>query len=103
MKYIIDDKRYHFRSAFNTETGAYARTGILDENGKDKYQNGILMRKRYLMAKVTIPTKDTLLDKDFEEQMKSSAFASKINADISAYAGKTIAVLCDSFYSNDMD
>ena len=35
MKYIIDDKKYHFKSAFDTETGAYVRTGIIDENGKD--------------------------------------------------------------------
>ena len=35
MRYIINDARYHFRSAFDTETGAYVRTGILDENGKD--------------------------------------------------------------------
>lgn len=35
MRYIIDDKKYHFRSAFDTRTGAYARTGILDEDGND--------------------------------------------------------------------
>ena len=35
MKYIINDKKYHFKSAFDTETGAYVRTGILDDNGKD--------------------------------------------------------------------
>ncbi len=35
MKYIIEDRKYHFRSAFNTETGAYVRSGILDENGND--------------------------------------------------------------------
>ena len=35
MKYIIKDQKYHFCSAFDTETGAYVRTGILDENGKD--------------------------------------------------------------------
>lgn len=35
MYYIINDKKYHFRSAFDTETGAYVRTGILDENGRD--------------------------------------------------------------------
>ncbi len=35
MKYIIEDKQYHFKSAFDTETGAYVRTGILDANGKD--------------------------------------------------------------------
>ena len=35
MKYIINDKRYRFRSAFDTETGAYIRTGILDADGRD--------------------------------------------------------------------
>ena len=35
MRYIIDDEKYHFKSAFDTETGAYIRTGILDENGVD--------------------------------------------------------------------
>ena len=35
MKYIIADKKYRFRSAFDTETGAYVRTGILDEDGRD--------------------------------------------------------------------
>ncbi len=35
MRYIISDEKFHFKSAFDTETGAYVRTGILDENGKD--------------------------------------------------------------------
>lgn len=35
MKYIINDEKYHFKSAFDTETGAYVRTGILDEDGHD--------------------------------------------------------------------
>ena len=35
MRYIIDDHKYCFKSAFNTDTGEYVRTGILDENGKD--------------------------------------------------------------------
>ena len=35
LRYIIHDKRYHFKSAFDTETGAYVRTGVLDVNGKD--------------------------------------------------------------------
>lgn len=35
MRYIIEDEKYHFKYAFDTETGAYVRTGILDENGKD--------------------------------------------------------------------
>ena len=35
MRYRIIDKRYRFQSAFDTETGAYVRTGILDDNGRD--------------------------------------------------------------------
>ena len=35
MKYIIKDSKYKFVSAFDTDTGAYIRTGILDENNKD--------------------------------------------------------------------
>ena len=35
MRYIIEDEKYRFKSAFDTETGAYVRTGVLDENGKD--------------------------------------------------------------------
>lgn len=35
MKYTIQDKKYRFISAFDTDTGAYVRTGILDRNGKD--------------------------------------------------------------------
>ena len=35
MKYIIHDTKYRFKTAFNTKSGAYIRTGILDEKGKD--------------------------------------------------------------------
>lgn len=35
VRYIIYDKKYRFRSAFDTKTGAYVRTGVLDENGRD--------------------------------------------------------------------
>ena len=35
MKYRITDKKYRFYSIFDTETGAYLRTGILDDKGKD--------------------------------------------------------------------
>ena len=35
MRYVITDKKYRFKSAFDTKTGAYVRTGVLDENGKD--------------------------------------------------------------------
>lgn len=35
MKYRIVDRKYRFVSAFDTETGAYVRTGVLDDKGKD--------------------------------------------------------------------
>ncbi len=35
MKYRIIDKKYRFYSIFDTGTGAYLRSGILDEQGKD--------------------------------------------------------------------
>lgn len=35
MKYIIKDTQFGFATAFDTETGAYVRTGILDERGRD--------------------------------------------------------------------
>ncbi len=35
MRYIIEDKKYKFKSIFDTESGFYVRTGVLDENGKD--------------------------------------------------------------------
>lgn len=35
MQYTIKDAKYHFVSAFDTETGVYVRTGVLDEDGKD--------------------------------------------------------------------
>lgn len=35
VRYIIKDEKYHFVSAFDMQTGAYVRTGVLDDNGKD--------------------------------------------------------------------
>ena len=35
MKYRIFDEKYRFIYSFDTETGFYMRTGILDEEGKD--------------------------------------------------------------------
>ena len=35
MRYIVHDKKYSFKYAFDTLTGAYIRTGVLDEKGKD--------------------------------------------------------------------
>lgn len=35
MRYVISDSKYHFKSAFDTETGSYVRTGIIDQSGRD--------------------------------------------------------------------
>ena len=35
MRYVIRDAKYRFHSAFDTVTGAYVRTGILDDSGND--------------------------------------------------------------------
>lgn len=35
MRYVMTDKKYRFRTAFDMKTGAYIRTGVLDEAGKD--------------------------------------------------------------------
>lgn len=35
MRYIITDKKYKFVTAFDTRNGAYVRTGIIDDTGKD--------------------------------------------------------------------
>ena len=35
MKYVVQDNKHHFKYAFDTETGAYVRTGVLDDNGRD--------------------------------------------------------------------
>lgn len=35
MRYTITDEKYNYKYAFDTETGIYIRTGILDEKGND--------------------------------------------------------------------
>ena len=35
MRYKIVDKKYHFVSAFDADTGAYVRTGVLGDEGRD--------------------------------------------------------------------
>jgi len=74
----------------------------VNEDGSDRYENGVLYRKRYLMAKITIPTEEELLGTSLEDQLQTSSFVSKINEDISDYSDKTIAVLVERFFSKDM-
>jgi radical SAM protein with 4Fe4S-binding SPASM domain len=35
MKYVIEDKKYKFKFFFDTHTGTYVRTGVLDRDGRD--------------------------------------------------------------------
>ena len=35
MRYAFEDKKYNFRYFFDSVTGAYIRTGILDDDGND--------------------------------------------------------------------
>lgn len=35
MRYVIEDKKYGFKSMFDTQTGRYVRTGVLDQDGND--------------------------------------------------------------------
>ena len=35
MRYVIEDKVYHFKYAFDDETGAFVRTVILDTDRND--------------------------------------------------------------------
>lgn len=35
MRITTYDEAYHYKYCFDTETGAYIRIGILDENGRD--------------------------------------------------------------------
>ena len=74
----------------------------LNKDGSDRYENGILYRKRYLMAKITLSEESTLIGTSFDEQMESSAFIKAISARKSEYAGKTITVLSEQFFSKEM-
>ena len=70
-----------------------------NEDGTDLYVEGVLYRKRYLMAKITIPEDGNLLGTDFDDQLDSSAFVKSINARKSEYSGKTITVLAEKFFA----
>ena len=35
IRYSFTDSNYHFKYFFDDETGAYIRTGVLDQNGND--------------------------------------------------------------------
>ena len=59
MKYRLIDKKYGFISIFDTETGAYLRTGILDKNGKD---TGVDLKLKSLMGIDNATNEDVYVD-----------------------------------------
>lgn len=97
-----DDGNYTVKKGYYTVSRGILTLTSVNEDGTDRYENGVLYRKRYLMAKITIPEGEELLGTNLEEQLENSAFSEKINADISDYSGKTIAVLVESFFSKEL-
>lgn len=96
------DGKYTVKAASYTLSNGILTMISLDANGQPRYQDGMLMRKRYLMAKVTIPKGDTLIGTSMEDQINSSAFAKRVNENMSEYAGKTVAVLSEQFFAQKM-
>ena len=98
--YTADEKgEYTVKSSYYTISNGIMCVVSLDKNGRERYVDGVLVRKRYLMAKVSVSSSDDLLGTDLDEQMESSFFVKGIKAEKDAYAGKTVTVLCDSFFS----
>ena len=97
-----EDGNYTVKKGYYSVARGVLTFTSVNEDGSDRYEKGVLYRKRYLMAKITIPTEEQLLGTSLEEQLQTSDFVSKINEDISDYSGKTIAVLVEQFFSKDM-
>lgn len=49
MRYIIKDKKYRFWTAFDMESGAYVRSGILDDKGKDSGEDPFMASYPHLI------------------------------------------------------
>jgi len=76
---------------------------MVDSDGKDLYNDGVLSRKKYFMAKITFSDEVEIVDTDFEEQMEVSDWYRAINNELDSCYGKTITVLTDQFFSAEMD
>ena len=99
MRYIINDEKYHFKSAFDTETGAYVRTGILDENGKDVSGRYYVIEKigkiKITARKVSIvfaDEYDAYAQVDAPLDINQSVYASMADIDPSVYVIEGLAV-----------
>ena len=93
---------------YTVKSGRYSVSrGILtwikiNEDGSEYSENGVYFRKRYLMAKITIPECSTLVGTSLEGMIDNSYFIKKITTDLSEYSGKTVCVLSEEFYSKDL-
>ena len=101
--YTADENgNYTVYAGYYTVSNGIMTFTTVDEKGKDKYVDGLLYRKRYLMATITFPELFEIIGTDFEEQLEEAQFVKNINSQISAYSGKTIALLSDEFFACDM-
>ena len=97
-----DGNEYTIRAGYYTVSNGFMTFTTLDDKGNDKIVDGVLYRKRYLMAKVTFPDNFEFVGTDLEGQEQDVDWLKTINAQLSAYSGKTVSVLCSQFYSTEM-
>jgi len=98
--YVKDEKgNYEDKRGYYTMNSDILTLTSVDEKGQDAYKDGVLLRKKYLMAKVTIPTEGELLGTSLEERMETSDFSNVINSEFSDYSGKTITVFAEAFFA----
>lgn len=103
VMYGADDKGgYTVKQGYYSYSRGILTVTFTNADGSDRYENGVLYRKRYFVAKITLPKGGTLLGTTLEEHLESSAFISKINTQISEYSGKTITVLVDTFFARSL-
>ena len=99
---VDDDGEYTVKKGYYSVSRGILTLTSTNEDGSDRYENGVLYRQRYLMAKITLPEEEKLIGTTLEEQVKSSPFISKINSEISEYYGQTISVLVEQFFAKEI-
>ena len=101
--YSADENgNYNVYAGYYTVSNGIMTFTTVDDKGKDKYVDGVLYRKRYLMATITFPELFEIVGTDFEEQLEEAQFVKNVNSQLSAYSGKTIALLADEFFACNM-
>lgn len=93
-----DNDQYAITGYYSVSNGMLTVTTT--ENGKDKYVNGILARKRYLIAKISFDKNGfSVIGTDFNEAMQDSEWVKILNDSLNTYSGKTITVFVNSFFA----